>query len=133
MSKSIKLQNNTYLDSSGVVFNHITLKDLLTYSTTERVIGKWINGKPIYRKVVTGNGKNKQVTTISNLEQIITMKGIIYSIYAQWWNIPNWHSETGYGTTIYCNTSGGIQLSAGNFYNDNSPYIIILEYTKTTD
>lgn len=28
------------------------LGDAMTYSTTESVVGKWINGKPIYRKVI---------------------------------------------------------------------------------
>ena len=28
------------------------LGDAMTYSTTESVVGKWINNKPIYRKVI---------------------------------------------------------------------------------
>lgn len=31
------------------------LRDITTYSTKEQKIGKWIDGRPIYRKVISGN------------------------------------------------------------------------------
>ena len=132
MSKSIKPKDNVYLDSSGIVHNKTTLKDILTYSTTETKIGTWIDGKPIYRRVFTGRGRNVDIVKINNLGQVLSMRGVIYSIYNQWWNIPNYHSETAYHTSLYYD-SNGLHLSTGANFNSNSPYIVILEYTKSTD
>ena len=131
MSKSIKLKDNVYLDSSGIVHNRVKLKDILTYSTTETKIGTWIDGKPIYRQVYTGTGKARTFS-INNLGQIITMRGLIKSIWGQWWNIPNYHNETAYWTSLY-SSGNGVTLETGGNYNANSPHIVILEYTKTTD
>lgn len=48
------------------------------YSTSERVIGKWIDGKPIYRKICNGTitatgGFPKVSTGITNLSQVTQM------------------------------------------------------------
>ena len=107
------------------------------YSTDEKKTNKiWIDNRPIYRRVVTGtvNGLNKtqDITTISNLRQILTIRGVMYSNFNQWWNIPNYFGEQGYTNSIYCDDNGNIKLEIGNFYGVGKPFIIILEYTKTT-
>lgn len=114
----------------------IDLSDV--YSTAEKKTNKvWIDNRPIYRRVVTGtvnaSGQVQDITTISNLRQILTIRGVIYSSYGQWWNIPNYHGESGYVNSIYCDANGRISLTVGNFYGAGKPFIIILEYTKKTD
>ena len=49
----------------------------IIYSTTEKVVGKWINNKPLYRKVIsTGSLPNASVKNInhgiSNLDKYIS-------------------------------------------------------------
>lgn len=52
------------------------LSNLIEYSTQERRIGTWIDGKPVYRKVFTGSfGKNGYPLGISNLRNIIHIYG----------------------------------------------------------
>lgn len=114
----------------------IDLSDV--YSTNETKTNKvWIDNRPIYRRVVTGTvtaaGQGQTVTTISNIRQILTIRGVMYSNYGQWWNIPNYHGEAGYVNSIYCDANGRVNLGVGNFYSAGKPFIIILEYTKSTD
>ncbi len=53
MSKSLKLKNNNYWDSKGIVHNKVLLNDILNFSTDEKKVGIWIDGKPIYEKTVS--------------------------------------------------------------------------------
>ena len=51
---------------------------LENYSTEEKIIGKWIDGKPIYRKVVnvgSGSGNFTHPHGISNLDIIVNIYG----------------------------------------------------------
>lgn len=51
------LENLTTQDKTSIVnaINEVNQNDInkSTYSTSEQVIGKWINGKPLYRKTIT--------------------------------------------------------------------------------
>jgi hypothetical protein len=51
------------------------------YSTSEQVIGKWTNGKPIYRKVVTGtvpkDGYPTVATGITNLDKVVSISLVL--------------------------------------------------------
>lgn len=108
-----------------------------SYSTSEVKTNKvWIDGKPIYRKVLTGTlpiGSGENVFTISNAK-IINFNGIIKSTYNQWWTIPSIYSDDNY--RIYTYISGDrtqLKVDCGSYFSTNSQYEIIIEYTKTTD
>jgi hypothetical protein len=102
------------------------------YSTIETRIGTWIDGKPLYRKVITGT-KNHNATLMSNISELVNCYGTGTSgtnkrilPYYEYYN------NTKYAINVYQNGSnikaeidlGGTQTSKLN---------IILEYTKTTD
>lgn len=113
-------------------------KSLLdTYSTEEVKTNKvWIDGKQIYRKVLTGTlptGSGENVFTIPNAK-IINFNGIIKATYDQWWTIPTIYSNDGY--RIYTYISGDrtqLKVDCGGYFDTNSQYEIIIYYTKTTD
>ena len=97
-----------------------------TYSTTEQVVGKWINNKPLYRKVVDfgqlPNATTKIVAhNINNLDFVVNA-----------WAVAK-RADT-YENSI------GLYLSQNNISiqtgidrsNTNITYVVI-EYTKTTD
>ncbi len=103
------------------------------FSTEEQEIGTWIDGKTLYRKVCHGTGwDNTLIAKINNLSQIVSMKGVIKSIYNQWWNIPNYFAELNYCTSIKCDKDE-VRLITGAFFNENSEYFITIEYTKIND
>ncbi len=101
------------------------------YSTDETRTGKtWIDGKPIYRKVVDvgtiPSGSSKHVAHgIQNLDRFLELKIIAKG------STNNFEFVFGGDkVAIYAN-SVNLELSAGN-YPDYTGYAI-LEYTKTTD
>ena len=117
---------------------------LSTYSTAERVIGKWIDGKPIYRKVIIYKptemiGKRGEVIdiwiahNISNFKQLRSIEIVTSDGYV----FPSMGSENGtnldYGTRVLPASKTQVGL---RFINDEwnpRTWYITLEYTKTTD
>lgn len=103
------------------------------YSTNETRIGTWIDGKPLYRKVIIytqaiTKNTNFLIDTISNIDTMLPPEIDIRSS-----SQTNWFGDANYNFTF--NT----QLPAGEIYLSNnedwsSPkLIVILKYTKTTD
>lgn len=106
-----------------------------TYSTAEQIIGKWIDGKPIYRKVVTGTTTSNANSTnlLTNIDTLINYSGSVFK--EGYWITLNSAFGTG-GTqdirTILNTSNNTAILQVGTtYYNCN--YKIILEYTKTTN
>ena len=115
------------------------INKLNTYSTTEQRVGTFINGKPIYRMVYTGDIANG-VKLFSNIDDIVrldgygylgktsgdTLKVILNGIAS---NSPNVLFSCFYAidnTLEFYAVYGGEMTTA---YNCK----VILEYTKTTD
>ena len=131
-----------YWDSTSITHNKEKLSDKLNnlehYSTEETFTGKyWIDGKKIYRKVLTGTftGDNENDINIAYLGtvNIVSMQGTInngsfifpinnyYGLSTEYWV-----------STFYDNYTGYLKMNAGNKYTDD-PYIVIVEYIKTTE
>lgn len=117
--------------------NEVNSRDI--YSTTERVIGTWINGKPLYRKVVSfgtlPNNNTKTVAhNISNIGIVTSIKGIgINTISHLYYVIPATSVDAlGNQIQIYCDNTD-IYIKTGIDRSSITESYIILEYTKTTD
>lgn len=140
MAKSIKLTNEIYLDTSSIVYKKEKMSNILTYSKKEQVIGTWLDGKPIYRKVLSFNQTLTNGTTtnhnINNLDKMIDAHG--------WIN----HSQWGQTPVPLTHSYMGGMVGIGNFNSTNFTWFVgsdisaglvdasinmILEYTKTTD
>lgn len=127
----------TTTNKSSVVSAVNELKDAEVYSTSEVKTNKvWIDNKPIYRKVLSGTlptGAGGNSFSISNSE-IISVNGFVKSTYGPWWSINNYFSEQRYNINCRLKENRNeINLECGAFYNTNSKYFLIVEYTKTTD
>lgn len=139
MAKSIKLNDNTYLDSTGIVHNKTKLSDILTYSTSEQKIGTWINGNPIYRKVIeVGNMPNN---TTKNVAHGIDGLDAVLSIQPKWkdtgdgvWYCANRidNSTTKIVFTVNA-TNVKIEGIGTNWSTRTSNGTVTLIYTKSTD
>lgn len=117
-----------------------TLDERGVYSTTEKVVGEWIDGKPLYRKVLTTTFTSSSAIeiplNITNLKRICNISGIVT-------NIVNGGSGNAFILPSYRGLSGttGIQIYASNMVvniapeSDRTGYdvYVIVEYTKTTD
>lgn len=109
-----------------------------TYSTTEQVVGTWIDGKPIYEKTIYGQfASNVSDLTVSydvsDLDRVIDLKGILIPtsgtgtiVIGAYSSIPLTFSSN---TTTKCviNRNGG-----GNWGLTPEVYVTV-QYTKSTD
>lgn len=115
------------------------IEDLTTYSTTEKVVGTWIDGKPIYRKVIDfgilPNSTNKEVQhNISNLQNFVKIDGIAIRNDNNFWQaIPLTYrsADTSYNTALTV-TQSKVVITCDADRSMFNGYVI-LEYTKTTD
>lgn len=100
------------------------------YSTEETVIGEWIDGKPIYRKVIMGNNTQYYDLSTCNIKDIMNMDAFcdnrsgaakdcfMYSMDAK-------NSES----IVYQEQNKRLYVASVS----NLIKYIIIEYTKTTD
>lgn len=103
------------------------------YSTEEKVVGTWIDGKPIYRKVFDYSNElwssgNKDISNL-NIEQITS------SYFIGCDNADGSGHQWAQGTIgnstrlLYFANDYSVMKREGAFYYK----YVILEYTKTTD
>ena len=100
------------------------------YSTEEQVVGTWIDGKPLYRKVVIiDNPSNKTTFSIDNIDEPINViwkqvhtSGVFFS----------YNNDGKSISIIFFNpTSKNFEIAISNDFSGK--IVAILEYTKTTD
>lgn len=103
------------------------------YSTEEQLIGTWINGKPLYRKTISGvisAGANVVDSTInSKTNSLVKVEGKTKSGEYQY-SVP-WYENTN-DFINFSLISTGFRIHVGS-NNANRTYEITIYYTKTTD
>ncbi len=136
------IEPQIFVRNSNGVYEEFIKKSEEVYSTDEKAIGTWIDGKTIYRKVyhidtVTGTTQY-QLDTNSNIDFITRYSGSIYnpstgSLYA----LGSVHSEnTSHNyKQLYLNKNEQVlRMDIGDWQTTGGwELYIILEYTKTTD
>ena len=110
-------------------------KNFNKYSTTEEVVGTWISGKPLYRKVVKGNITATDQTLFvvnANIDTMVFISG--YDCPDGIYYFPFNYAQTGstYKSIFYKKDTDTIEFRS-NSYNPGEVYVVVLEYTKTTD
>lgn len=115
--------------SNKAITNYVN--GLNTYSTNETVIGKWYDGKPLYRKVLTGVTSTS--TGWDNIAKVGTEIKIkkITGMASGYLPIP-YYITSEYYIAVQYNISNGYLQSNTRGYT-NIPLEITIEYTKTTD
>lgn len=104
------------------------------YSTEEIIIGKWIDGKPVYRKVINVGAIASEPITIahgiSNFKRRINLYGYAYrSVYDNSLSIP--YAEVGNSIATKVDSTNVTITPTWNPLVTES--YIVLEYIKTTD
>ena len=124
------------------------------YSTDEQVVGKWINGKPIYRKcfknvafsnldATAGRYMMSTKIDIDNIDKIISIHGETHTAIGTDYELTSIFPSVNiaYDRSIqFCsyvmiaNSNYGIYIAGNNGFIQGNCYIdYIVEYTKTTD
>lgn len=120
---NIKTINNESILGSG----NIDINSLETYSTSETIVGTWIDGKPLYRKVINiGNLTNSSTKSVAHGLTNYTLRNISGGCS----NGTTFVGISGFNDEIYVNTNVNWSTKT-----DRRNYVayVILEYTKTTD
>jgi hypothetical protein len=123
----------------------VPVGDANYYSTSEQIVGRWIDGKPFYQKTIQNNSG---ITNLNTWEEIADIGGtcdikkvegyIITSIG----DIPFNYSGDGANISYIMNTNASIVktlgkvtaiLNSGSNRLRNLPIVATLQYTKTTD
>lgn len=135
------LENLTTQDKTSIVnaINEVNQNDInkSTYSTTEQVIGKWIDGKPVYRKVLNIGTPSSQRTYpthgISNLENVIKLYGFCYTDGSARQIIPMTYTNWEIFAYDITDTVFTLNFSANQWSANPTNVYVVFEYTKTTD
>lgn len=120
-------------DETTTVEDAITYKDV--YSTTEHIVGKWIDGKTLYEKTFSNitlpNSTNKTVAHgISNLSTIVSLNGMCV-VSNTWLPLPFVdHSAISNNIRIDANATNITIRTTGNY--STAIGHITLRYTKTS-
>lgn len=108
------------------------------YSTTEKVVGMWTDGRPLYQKTINfgalPNATEKNVAHgISNLNYIVDLYGIAYQSSNGKYQYLNRSSISTSDETIVLNaTTTNVTIVTARDRSGFTAYITI-RYTKTTD
>ena len=129
--------SNTKSDSTTDTYSCDYINGINKYSTEEKVVGEWIDGKPIYRKVYTsyellGEAPTRYlVLDTDESKEIINGYGSL-KIGTFDASIPTPDAGLGYVSPLQKNSSNQIYLTTSSTRNlGDLKYVV--EYTKTTD
>ena len=124
---------NNMNEMQNILNDNISEEVLDVYSTTEKVIGTWVDGKPLYRKVfkfgAMPNTANKDIPhNISNLGITVNCYGMaVRTSDSRALTIPD-SASSGEITCSVTNTNVSVTThSDRSSFNDSH---IIIEYTK---
>lgn len=110
--------------------NKLVTESELSYSTSEtKTGGTWIDGKPIYRKVLTGTviPSNGSVA-ISGVSMVTDQYGMLRGSNGLWEA-----NKTGYFQVDYNEQTDSVTYYFSDTSGLSRDWFIVVEYTKTTD
>lgn len=128
---------NSYSSSKAKSYSANYVNNLNTYSTTEKRIGTYTDGRPLYRKTITGTltGGDTPQTVAHNISNIdintIKLSGSAVSSSSQVWAVPMWYSQNGY-IAVRADVNN-IYFNCTALYFTGRPFRLDIEYAKTTD
>ena len=110
----------------------VIIGDANNYSTSEKVIGKWVDGKPIYQKTIRFSfsyGTNSyNIATLNNIDTMINLTGYINED-GTYFNINNFNCRL-----QYISSTGLLQWRAISSSTWGASVCqATIQYTKTTD
>ena len=129
-------------NDSGVYEKFYDETNKEVYSTTERVIGTWLNGKKLYRRVYTltitsGYAGYTLITSMSDVEQVVNVEGFHMLGGTDWRKTGCSEYPDGSELTRFLatkNNNGIWNIGLQNIaMTANMDVYAIVEYTKTTD
>lgn len=127
--------------NSNGVYEEFAKKSEEVYSTEEQRIGTWIDGKPLYRKIVNAQFGTVVQGTETTVE--VNLKNVDFILVDKYWLDRKTASSVinqGYvtdalylGYTSFSNSNTTLRFRTKQSWVSNTAIYAIIEYTKTTD
>lgn len=136
VSDTLPVGTKVDYDGTDVPNGWEEVTDPSVYSTEEKIIGTWIDGKPIYSKTIEGTilkiDENVIIGTIPNIDTVIRKYGQSLAGGQYWTDLDLKFSET-VGSIIQIEKGSGQMIAIFSKTYINHPFHITVNYTKTTD
>ena len=132
------IEQKIFIRNSNGVYEEFIKKSEEVYSTEETKIGTWIDGKPLYRKVLSlTTPSTTNSTKIANFDKTFIIKNYYGNVFISASNqlLPiNFYFTDVYKIATYVvNNSGEIYMKIGSEAYRYQQATLTIEYTKTTD
>jgi hypothetical protein len=137
----IKVGNNLTIDANGVL-SGTAVSGGQNYSTTEQLVGTWIDGKPLYQKTYSGTipmGADSGSTnifadsaTISIIESGFVISGYIIQ-NTDFYMINSIGFESMRQNVIFISKNNNSIRGRVTVEYVGCPIVVTIQYTKTTD
>ena len=135
LSETLPVGTVVTFDGTEIPEGWEEIDDANEFSMTEKVIGTWIDGKPLYRKTVTftptDTNQNNYVHNISNVNRIWVDDGNSFLAINNISLPVNYSRGADYLYTHANSDNVTMKISANGWLN--YPAYVTLKYTKTTD
>lgn len=138
VAHTIILEYTKTTDEAGSGDNlSLSCRASINYSTEEQHVGTWIDGKPLYQKVIEfgtlPNATHKDIEHgIADVEEIFISGGYVKST-SGWSNLINVSTPYALEDSWYFSLNNTyIRCSTGSDHTNTIAYVIV-QYTKTTD
>ena len=137
--KKTNFYNGVYKNGVEIATLNDIPNTLDIYSTEEKIIGTWIDGKPIYRKVVnvgSGSGDLTHPHGISNIDTVVNAYGNFLQGGTHREPLPKTtfaNASPGWSAHIDDFTNTTFSLHFGTGIGTATKIFVVIEYTKTTD
>ena len=119
-----------------ILANKFSKADL--YSTDEKLIGRWIDGKPLYQKTFnttsSTTGREVDISYDANIDTVINIEGLFHrtdNSTSRWLPMNCYTQSNMYGFICYDMSGKNIKYKLTGYSTDKQ--IITIQYTKTTD
>jgi hypothetical protein len=134
-------KQNKLTAGQNIVLNGSTISSPISYSTTEKVVGTWIDGKSLYQKTVDlgygpkGTSSSPVTKTvnhgISNIKRIVSMDVNGQSASNFFVNINGTYDDGNWRIWSYASLTAVFLVA--NSDQSTANWYATLRYTKTTD
>lgn len=127
-------QGNLTYDASKVVNEEESTIDYCSRETLTPYC--WIDGKPIYRYVWSGetsvtNGQAELVAVPFKPETVISLAGAFSSSDGSWYNLTHaYHANANWNVSAFLRSDGKLIFSVGPSLTGTKKVNIVIEYTK---
>lgn len=111
--------------------------DGMSYSTEEQVVGRWIDGKPLYQKTISFTTPSAvgqfDIAGVSNIEMLVSLTGFLHASNSWDTRINSYQDAQSYNFFNFNVDTNRFYFKTNESNYFSCPAYITIQYTKSTD